>query len=289
MTEKKSYSTSTAFKAALEARLKSRAADKSRPYPVLRKLIAFDRLIARIFYNDDDTFALKGGYSLELRLGRSRTTQDIDLIIRDNRMLSGTNEAQGEALKAMLQDKLEIDLSDFFTFRLGKVTQLTGATIGGYRVQATALLGGTYFEEFPMDIAIAETDPMPLDELYGEPWLEFAGLAQTKALAIPASLQFAEKLHAYTYPWEGRTNTREKDLVDMVMLIDRGLDPRSVKLRIDSVFAARKSHSRPKTLNEPPTSWGKVFNKLASELNYPGSVEDAFKTVNAFYNSLPPN
>ncbi len=284
MIEKKKYETSTAFKAALETRLKSKAESMNRPYATIRKLVAFDRLLARVFFARDEAFALKGGYSLELRLGRSRTTQDVDLIIQ-NRLLLGPASDQGDEVKAILQYKLDNDLGDYFTFRLGKVTQLLSTTIGGYRIQAKALLGGTHFEEFHLDIAIAETDPTPLDELRGEAWLDFANIEQAKPLAIPQELQFAEKLHAYTYQREGRKNTREKDLIDMVILISRKLDPQKTKQRVDSVFSARKTHELPIEINKPPSSWGKVFAKHAEEMSYPGTIEDAFSTVRAFYSS----
>lgn len=256
----------------------------NRPYATIRKLVAFDRLLARVFYNKDESFALKGGYSLELRLGRSRTTQDVDLIIQ-SRLLPDSLPEHGQEIKAILQEKLDRDLGDYFTFRLAKVSPLLAATIGGYRIQSTALLGGTHFEEFHLDIAIAETDPSPLDELKGESWLDFANVDQAKVLAIPQELQFAEKLHAYTHHREDRENTREKDLIDMVILISRNLDPEETKVRVHSVFAARKTHELPIEINRPPSSWGKVFAKHAEELNYPGTLEDAFNSVNSFYES----
>jgi hypothetical protein len=285
MGEEKKYRTSTAFTTALETRLKAKAGSMERPYHTIRKLVAFDRLLARIFFNQDQSFALKGGYSLELRLGRSRTTQDVDLVLQNKQLLLPAESEQGQAIKGLLQEKLSTDLDDFFSFRLGKVTPLIAATIGGYRIQATALIGGRYFEEFHLDIAIAETDPTPLEELEGESWLDFANINQAKPLAIPQELQFAEKLHAYTYQREDRENSREKDLIDMVILIQRRLNPEITRQRVTSVFAARKTHELPAQLNSPPISWGKVFAKHAEELSYPGTMQDAFNTIQLFYST----
>lgn len=83
----------------------------NRPYATIRKLVAFDRLLARVFYNKDESFALKGVYSLELRLGRSRTTQDVDLIIQ-SRLLPDSLPEHGQEIKAILQEKLDRDLGD---------------------------------------------------------------------------------------------------------------------------------------------------------------------------------
>jgi len=283
MQDKSKYETPTAFKSALETRLKARAKQVNRPYPTLRKLVAFDRLLARIFTNQDNSFALKGGYSLELRLGKSRTTKDVDLILQNPVLLKQTGSAIGEELKALLQEKLDQHIEDFFSFRLGKATEITIATLGGYRIKATALLGGTFFDEFHLDIAIAETDPSPLEELTGESWLEFAGIDAAKPLAIPQELQFAEKLHAYTHIREGRENTREKDLIDMVILVQRGIDPIETAKRMQAVFAARSTHALPEELNPPPQSWGNIFAKHAEELDYPGTLEDAYQTVKRFF------
>ncbi len=46
------------------------------------------------------------------------------------------------------------------------------------------------------------------DALTGEDLLDFAGIPPARVLAIPKAQRFAEKLHAYTFPWAGRQNTR---------------------------------------------------------------------------------
>ncbi len=73
------YRTSTAFRTALEARLKAAQRDGvglSR----LRKRVAFERLLARLNAVAPNAWVLKGGFALELRLGaRARTTKDIDV------------------------------------------------------------------------------------------------------------------------------------------------------------------------------------------------------------------
>lgn len=97
------YATSAAFKVALETRLRKAADERGRPYHVLRKLVSFDRLLARIFLDKDETFALKGGYSLELRLGRSRTTLDVDLVVREKSLKqAGSIE---ETIRDLLQER----------------------------------------------------------------------------------------------------------------------------------------------------------------------------------------
>ena len=72
-------------------------------------------------------------------------------------------------------------------------------------------------------------------------------------LAIPKAQQFAEKVHAYTFPWEGRLNTRTKDLVDLVLLIERGrLDGTSTGEALRATFTTRGTHRLPERLPPPP-------------------------------------
>ncbi|MEA3328001.1 MAG: nucleotidyl transferase AbiEii/AbiGii toxin family protein [Chloroflexota bacterium] len=54
------------------------------PLSRLRKLVVFDRFLARLFQDQPDHWVFKGGFALQLRLGeRARTTKDIDLLARE--------------------------------------------------------------------------------------------------------------------------------------------------------------------------------------------------------------
>ncbi len=62
-------------------------------------------------------------------------------------------------------------------------------------------------------------------------WLAFAGIASAQIRMLPAEVQFAEKIHAYTVP-RSTPNSRVRDLVDMILLIQEG------KLSSDKVKSA---------------------------------------------------
>lgn len=104
------------------------------------------------------------------------------------------------------------------------------------------------------------------ERLIGEDFLDFAGIGPASVLAIPKPQQFAEKAHAYTYPWTGRLNTRTKDLVDLVLLIERdALDPAEIRAALDATFSTRKTHPLPAALSPPPESWAADFPGMAAE------------------------
>ena len=78
-----SYQTGQAFRRALEARLLNQSIQGAVSLVRLRKLVAFDRFLARLLAVRPDGWMLKGGLALQLRLGqRARTTKDIDVLLR---------------------------------------------------------------------------------------------------------------------------------------------------------------------------------------------------------------
>ena len=74
------YASAAAFRRALETRLLAQSRNGGVSLIRLRKSVAFDRLLARVFAVAPDRWVLKGGLALDYRLGaRARTTMDIDL------------------------------------------------------------------------------------------------------------------------------------------------------------------------------------------------------------------
>ena len=73
------FKDATAFRASLEERLKIHARKKGMDLQRLRRQVAFDRLLARLFSGQNPPWYLKGGYAMELRIHGARTTRDVDL------------------------------------------------------------------------------------------------------------------------------------------------------------------------------------------------------------------
>ena len=80
------YKTSAAFRRALEEGFRQQSLEGGQPLTRLRKIVAFDRFLARLAKKEPEAWIVQGGFALQLRLGtRARTTKDIDgsAIIRD--------------------------------------------------------------------------------------------------------------------------------------------------------------------------------------------------------------
>ena len=223
----KKYATAAAFRRALEDRLQDIARKESVDLQRLRRQVAFDRLLARLFQAAQPgalPWVLKGGYAMELRIKAARTTKDIDLTMRSV-FSSGEkkDEKKNLAVLEKLQEAAAFSSDDFFVYTIGEpIADLDAAPYGGARFPVEARLDGRVFVGFHLDVGIGDAVMEPLEVIEGRDWLGFAGIASPSLYMIPREQQFAEKLHAYTLPRHGAANTRVRDLVDMVLLIQSG-------------------------------------------------------------------
>lgn len=288
MNPPRKYASATAFRVALEDRLKWMAQEDNMDLQRVRRQAAFDRLLCRLFANPDGPWLLKGGYAMELRLKTARTTRDMDLALKQLPMPTRDWEANAPAVLETLREVGSLDLGDFFTFELGEAAQdLDAAPYGGARFPVDVRLAGRSFVKFHLDVSTGDVLREPHETLSGRDWLGFAGIASKSFLAVSPEEQFAEKLHAYTLPIIGRENTRVKDLVDLALLIERTtMDDARLPAAIRDTFQRRKTHGVPLSLAAPPVSWSKPFSAMAGECGLPSNLEGQFEVVAGFYSRL---
>jgi hypothetical protein len=97
--------------------------------------------------------------------------------------------------------------------------------------------------------------------------LEFAGAPARAIEAVDRRQHFAEKLHALTRDYGDRPNTRVKNLLDLVPLIESGLSSDVDLLKaVQHVFAVRATHGVPFILPDPPPQWRDDYPEIAGEL-----------------------
>jgi Nucleotidyl transferase AbiEii toxin, Type IV TA system len=284
----KSYATATSFRRALEDRLQDIAKKEGVDLQRLRRQVAFDRLLARLFQGGKPRtvpWVLKGGYAMELRIKAARTTKDIDLTMRSAFGPSEMKEDRKDrAVLAKLQEVAALDSGDFFVYTVGEpISDLNAAPYEGARYPVEGRLDGRVFVGFHLDVGIGDAVMEPLEVIEGRDWLQFAGIASPSLYMIPREQQFAEKLHAYTLPRQGAVNSRVRDLVDMVLLIQSGtLANEKIAEAIRITFERRKTHSLLNMLRVPPAEWQRSYEALARECSLSGQVEDAFEVLRTF-------
>jgi len=283
MAGERDFPTAAAFRQSLEERLRQRAEARGVAVNGLRLKLLMERLLARLFDEPDPPWLLKGGYAMELRFRpRARTTRDLDLAVQP---LGTSARLTVPALRDALQRAAARPADDFLDFRIGEPTRLIeAAPAGGARFPVVVMLAGREYGRFHVDVGIGPLVGEP-ELLRGDDLLSFAGVAPVVARAMPRALQFAEKVHAYSRPWDDRINTRTKDLVDLLLLIEAGLPDREAlreALRVTFVEGARRP--LPAELPAPPAAWRDDFAVMAQELQL--SVRDldaAFAALAAFW------
>ena len=279
------FTDATAFRQALETRLNRKAGREGLDVQRLRRQVAFDRLLCRLFSEGAAPWALKGGYAMELRIAGARATRDIDLTLRQPMQAKGGALTLG--ILKMLQTAAVRDKTDFFAFTVGEpVADLDGAPYGGARYPVECRMDGRIFARFHLDVGVGDAIIEPLEEVRGQAWLDFAGIPAAAFLAIPREQQFAEKLHAYTRPRGNRLNSRVRDLVDMVLLIHGGLDVVRLVVALGKTFRHRRTHDIPGHLVPPPADWAGPFAGLAGDCGLATDIAAGFEEVAGFVASL---
>jgi len=276
------YASGISLRTALEERIKRVSREEGIDLQRLRRQVAFDRFLARLFRAPNQNWVLKGGYAMELRFQAARTTKDLDFTMRV--APAGTDSV----LLKQLQDVGAVDAGDFFTFRIGEaMADLDGAPYGGARYPVESIMGGRTFAKFHLDVGIGDVVLDPLEQAKMRDWLGFAGISPPSVPMIQREQQFAEKLHAYTLPRTGAPNSRVRDLVDMVLLIrSRTLESSRVVQALHATFDLRATHPVPKALDPPPEEWSAPFARLAAECRLDPSASEAFRILAEFYTDL---
>jgi len=241
----------------------------------LRKMVAFDRFLARLLPQQPGKWILKGGFALQLRLGRrARTTKDIDLLaITDSQEISQILRSAGR-----------LDLGDWFAFEVAPSSQPPPGVFGGLRHQIRSLLDGRTFEEFHIDVGIGDPLTEPPESLTTPDLLSFADIEPTKVPCYPISQQIAEKFHAYTRPRTTGESSRLKDLVDILLLAEFGdLSGDALHRAIQETFRTAGTHALSSNVLQPPNNWEHLYRSMANEVGLSQtSANQAYEAIQQF-------
>ncbi len=149
----------------------------------------------------------------------ARLTKDIDLGLRG--VVDDGTDVHELLVAALTTDPF----GDGFVITAEPVTQLMEDTAGHatWRSRLAASLGGKPFGRVQLDISprgheLVDTDFVPLPNS-----LAFADVDAPAIEIIDVQRHAAEKLHALARDFGDRENTRVRDLVDVVILIEHQL------------------------------------------------------------------
>lgn len=274
------YRTPGAFRTSLEQRLLAAAQQSGVPVMRLRKLVVFDRLLARLQTVAPDRWLLKGAVALEFRLGsRARMTNDLDLAGWEN---------EGDATLDLITAQ-SIDIGDFFTFVIVRTGRMDAAAAGmAVRYHVDIELAGRPFERIILDVGFRDPVVSQPDLVRGPDLLLFAEIAPLSVPTLPLAIHVAEKFHAYSrwYPGQ-RGSSRVKDLIDIVLICSSApFDAGHLRSALHSTFAHRGTHQLPRQIPPAPVHWVQPYRTMALEIGLPPEIADGYQLVSTFLNPI---
>ena len=257
------YATPQALRMALEDRLRNRSAQMGISLDRLRRRVVFERVVARLEAAEPGQWVLKGGMALEVRLGDdARLTKDLDLGLRSEIDTAGNlherlvdalvadRDGEGFELAAATPQVLQADRSGHVTWRVSVAARLAGRTFGGLRLDVS-----------PRAHELVATEHVVLPNS-----LDFAGIPAAVVEIVDVNRHAAEKFHAMLRDFGSRENTRVRDLVDLVLLVEHHLvAPDQLAEAARRVWAERDGADPPAALPPLPESWPARYERLAAD------------------------
>jgi hypothetical protein len=274
------YATPADFRKALEHRLLSSARHSGAPVSRLRKLVLFDRLLARLLIVAPDRWILKGALALDFRMPEhARSTRDMDLAYHHDEEVATADFIAAQSA----------ELGDYFTFIVERTTKLDAVLPSiAVRYHVVALLAGRVFDEAIVDVGLDNPLVSPPEELHGHDLLGFAEIAPILVPVLPLEQHVAEKIHAYARIYVGgRQSTRVKDLIDLVIIQAHAeLNGDRLREALVLVFDKRGSGRPPPELAAPPTHWTVPYQAMATAVGIDTDITTGFQLSARFLNPV---
>jgi hypothetical protein len=281
----KKYKNSEDFRKSLEQTIRNISSQLNQDLERVRRKVAFERFLARLFHDNNSPWLLKGGFAMELRFNIARATKDIDLMVIDIQKFSNDNKI--DHLLESLRNDSSINLNDYFEFFVNEATkELELPFYGGARFLVESLIGGRRFVKFNIDVGLGDISIQPIENRKSDGLLKNFGFDPIQYKLVNIEQQFAEKIHAYTLPRD-HENSRAKDIVDLFLIIESNLlDKKLLSKSIKSVFDRRKSHIIPRELEEFPKNWDAVLKNLANSCDIQKNIDEIYRILNDYYKSI---
>jgi hypothetical protein len=225
----------------------------------LRRHIAYDRLLARVFSAEPERWLLKGGGALLAQIPGARHSKDL---------------TEGAAL----------DLGDFFTFTVGEVkATLTGPT-SGVRLPIICRIGPKQFGSFHIDVVVVEgvtAEPEVVSPLAP---IAIPGLGRVPYRTYPLVDHLADKHAAMIETHRGRPSTRYRDLVDLVeVATTQTIEAAPLSVALFTKYR-RRGLRPPEGFTSPGERWPDGYEALARSV--PGFTHETYEEASAVAGAL---
>jgi hypothetical protein len=274
------YESPAAFRRALTDRLRAKAESSHWSLAQLQRQIAYDRLLERLYYVDDN-WIVKGATALLARNLSVRGSVDVDVYREEAR----------EAAEAELREAADVDLGDWFRFEVGGALPATERA-SGVRLPVSAYIGATVWVEFHVDLVgsdlrmTGQPEDVPPIARVSMPNVEQHGYR-----AYPLPDHVADKICGILerHGDADLPSTRYRDLVDLVAIVTGASIDADDQIRALSSEVARRGLSLPRRFDVPDRElWepGYAAEAERSFLATSRTLDEALAVVRPFIDSL---
>ena len=259
---------------------------QGRTHDRIRTILVMERFMVRIMAVFPEGTLLKGGLALELRLSQARTTKDIDL-----RAVGNTENLEILLEKIAAYRPEPEDHLAFVITPHKKHPQIKGATIryDGFRYQVDCFLAEKRYTSFGLDISYGDPIFGSSITMEGSDFWRSYGIERASISVIPSATHLAEKLHAYSFPYEDRVNMRTKDLIDILLLaaVLDGVRAEELFQAFQTTFDFRQTHTLPRKLESPPIEWKQQYEKIRRKERLKWSdIDEVYQKASVFLNHV---
>ncbi|PZF86441.1 nucleotidyl transferase AbiEii/AbiGii toxin family protein [Jiangella anatolica] len=253
------YSSAAGVEAAIKAAARrAAAADPSLNVDERIRLEHFHRFLSRVFSEGEDSeWVLKGGTGMLARVPSARATHDVDLYRRGFTL---------DQAMADLRRLAEVDLDDHFRFAYTSHSRSVGGDgqpfTDGYRVMFDVFVGVKKVSPLRVDLVVGAGITAEITTMEPASSLDLPRLVGHPYRLYPVVDQVADKVCATMTIYGERRSSREKDLVDLVVLaVTQDVDGAALGHAIAS--ETRRRMMEPFGHFALPADWGRGYARLA--------------------------
>lgn len=223
----------------------------------------FRRFLSRVFSEGEDSeWLLKGGTGMLARVPSTRTTKDIDL-----HRAGFTLDRALEELRRLAS----IDLGDHFRFVYSSHTASLGGNaqphVDGYGVYFDVYVGAQKRSRVRVDLVVGAELTAEITRQAPANGLNLPRLVSHDYRLYPVVDQISDKVCATMMLHSGRPSSREKDLVDLVVLaVTQEVDGADLRNAIRT--EVRRRRLEPFDHFIVPSGWGAAYTRMAKGVPY---------------------
>lgn len=267
------FRTPRAWRQSLDARIKAEAKARNRPVSAVRRELAYQRFLARVFTSGDGGWVLKGGVGLLMRTPTARHSMDVDLAYA-----SGDEQALQDLALAV-----NTDLGDGLRYLIGNPTPIADAK--GFTVSVEAFFASTTtsFQRFPVDVVTHRATPGEIEHTTPEPVVRIEQMPELPPFPLyPITAQIADKVCAVysTYGADGtQPSTRFRDLVDLVIIAcTQSIDATTLSSSLTREAASRDL-TLPPRITLPSPRWRDGYRQQVITATVPAGFRDVDQAI----------